>query len=290
MVPDAAAPDEARIAGHAPSRTAIGVAWMRAAHQYLDDACILLDPVIAQLLPDAANEIVRHVERFQAPGARGLRSHVVLRSRITEDALHDAVARGVRQYLILGAGLDTFAYRPPAWARDIAIFEIDQPASQAEKRALLSAARITIPPNVTLVPVDFERDSLDGSLRAAGVDLSQRVFVSWLGVTMYLTRAAIEDVLRFVASLADGSEIVLTFAPPRERAPDGAPTLADRAAEVGEPWISYFTPDEIEALLRSAGFSHVEIPTVEAIRARYFPDGDAALPPPRRATVARAVV
>lgn len=279
------------MAERAPSQTAIGVAWLRAAHQCLDAPRILDDPVILQLFGDAADRIRRDPERFQTPGARALRAHVVLRSRYAEDSLHAAVLRGVAQYVILGAGLDTFAYRQPGWAHELRIFEVDQPASQAEKREALAAARIALPANLTLVPVDFERESLAEGLRLGGGDLTEPVFVAWLGVTMYLTRGVVEDVLRFIASLPRGSEVVFTFAQPRaEASRDGTPSLADRAAAVGEPWLSYFTPAELEALLRDVGFSTVELLTPAEARSRYPGAGESSLPVPRRVSIARAVV
>src|SRR5262249_22024613 len=144
------------------------------------------------------------------------RSHVVLRSRVAEDRLADAVARGVRQYVVLGAGFDTFAYRQPDWASGLRIFEVDHPESQAAKFAALASAGVTVPRNVTFVPVDFERESLAHALSAARFDAARPAFVSWLGVMVYVDAAAAASVFRMVASLPASSEIVFTFAPRRD--------------------------------------------------------------------------
>jgi methyltransferase (TIGR00027 family) len=270
------------------SKTAIGVAALRAFHQLFDGtARVLDDPVIADLLGDETMQRVRlDADRLETPRARGLRSHVVLRSRYAEDRLHAAVGRGIRQYVILGAGLDTFAYRQPAWASGLRIAEVDQPASQRTKRSMLARAGIEIPPNLTFADVDFEHETLAQGLARTSVRFDEPAFFSWLGVTMYLTRAAIDATLRTIASFARGSEIVLTFAQPPA---DGEPAreLAEQAASVGEPWISYFRPDEMEAALCDDGFSRVEFLSPDAA-AHYF-EGT-TLTPPRRVSIVSATV
>jgi methyltransferase (TIGR00027 family) len=168
------------------SLTARGVAALRAAHLLIDESPpILDDSVIVRLLGPVYESYIRaEVQRYQSPPARGLRSHVVLRSRVAEDALRDAVARGIEQYVLLGAGLDTFGYRQPAWAAGLAIIEVDHPSSQADKRRLLEAADMVIPPNVTYADVDFERETLAQGLGRCGVSFERPAFFSWLGVTM----------------------------------------------------------------------------------------------------------
>src|SRR5262249_31856182 len=161
--------------------------------------------------------------------------------------LAQAAAAGIRQYILLGAGLDTFAYRQPAWASALAVVEVDQPASQKDKRAALAAAKILVPSNVRYADVDFERETLAAGLERSGVAMDAPTFFSWLGMTMYLTRDAIEAVLRTVVSFPSGSTIVLTFAQPRAEDDRARAELAQGAAAVGEPWLSYFTPEEIEA-------------------------------------------
>jgi methyltransferase (TIGR00027 family) len=277
------------------SNTAVGVALLRAAHQVLDgEPLILRDPVAFALLDPAAERHVReHAQRFQAPSARALRAHVVLRSRFAEDRLAEAVRRGVRQYVILGAGLDTFADRQPAWAADVSVFEVDHPASQQAKRERLAAGGVEIPENAWLVPVDFEREALRHGLARGGVDLAAPVFFSWLGVTMYLSEDAVDAVFRTVAALPPGSEIAFTFAPP-DRDPPSAdpdrPALAERAAAVGEPWLTFFEPAVLREELRGFGFSRVDFLTPAHSEARYFAGRTDGLLAPRRTSIASAVV
>jgi methyltransferase (TIGR00027 family) len=277
------------------SRTALGVAWMRAVHQLLDpEPRILLDPAIVELLGrpvlDPASEMAA---RMQSPGARLLRSHVVLRSRFAEDRLAESGARGVTQYVILGAGYDTFFARQPEWARSLRIFEIDQAATQQDKLAKIAAAHVPIPSNVDFGSVNFEAESLADGLHRHGVRFDQPTFFSWLGVTMYLTEPAIDATLATVRHFPPGSEIVLTFA--SRSAPDndgGAATagsrLAQMAAAVGEPWICYFEPAEIAGKLRQAGFSDVSLLTPELAAPRYFAQQN--LPLPMKTSIASAIV
>ncbi|AHG93362.1 methyltransferase (plasmid) [Gemmatirosa kalamazoonensis] len=276
----------------AASSTARGVAVLRAAHLLLDGAPpILNDTVIARLLGDDTESRIRgRADELQAPTVRGLRSHVLLRSRFTEDALEQAVADGVEQYVLLGAGLDTFAYRQPPWASRLAITEVDHPASQTAKRAALARAGIAIPVNLRFADVDFERESLAEGLARCGVDAAKRTFFSWLGVTMYLTREAIHATLRTVRSFASGSEIVLTFAQPNPDATSGADRLAGGAAAVGEPWISYFTPEDVAAMLRSLGFSGARFLSREEAAHRYYAGRADGLSAPRRVSIVSATV
>jgi methyltransferase (TIGR00027 family) len=273
------------------SRTALGVAWMRAVHQLLDpEPRILVDAPIVDLLgrpvlaPDS-----EMTQRMQTPGARLLRSHVVLRSRFAEDRLAESRGRGVTQYVILGAGYDTFFARQPEWARSLRIFEIDQPATQQDKLAKIAAARLPVPSNVTFGNVNFEAESLADGLRRHGVRFDQPTLFSWLGVTMYLTGPAIDATLATVAGFPRSSEIVLTFASRTQDGVAGGPRLAEMAAALGEPWISYFEPEEIAGKLRHAGFSEVFLLNPELAAARYFarPDG---LPIPARTSIVSAVV
>jgi len=272
------------------SRTALGVAWMRAVHQLLDpEPRILVDAPIVDLLgrpvlaPDG-----EMTQRMQTPGARLLRSHVVLRSRFAEDRLAESRVRGVTQYVILGAGYDTFFARQPEWARSLRIFEIDQPATQQDKRAKIAAARLPVPSNLTFGSVNFEAESLADGLRRHGVSFDQPTFFSWLGVTMYLSEPTIDATLATVLSFPRGSEIVFTFATRARADEPGVSRLAEMAAAVGEPWISYFEPEEIAAKLAGAGFSDVYLLAPDQARARYFERGD-GLPLPARTSIASAI-
>jgi methyltransferase (TIGR00027 family) len=279
------------MAERSASHTARGVAGLRAAHQLIDEPPpILDDSVILRLLgSDAASRIRADADRLRLAPVQALRSHVVLRSRVAEDALRDAVARGIEQYVLLGAGLDTFAYRQPPWAEGLAIIEVDHPSSQADKRGLLESAAIDIPSNVHYADVDFEHETLDDGLRRCGVAFDRPTVFSWLGVTMYLTREAIDAVLGTVASFAKGSEIVLTFAQPFEPDDHGGRAFAERVAAIGEPWISYFEPAEIEGVLRAHGFSAVSFLTREAAIRQYY-ENRRDLLPPRRISIVSATV
>ncbi|MCE5270534.1 class I SAM-dependent methyltransferase [bacterium] len=273
------------------SRTAVGVAYLRAAHQIFD-ACplILDDPLALRLLGEGTESKIRSTpERFQTPENIALRSHVVLRSRFAEDCLQESVARGVTRYVLLGAGFDTFALRQPEWAKGLQILEVDHAGTQAEKRAHLDAAGLAIPPNVSFIQIDFAHESLLEGLRRQGVQPDAPAFFSWLGVCMYLERAAIESTLRSVAAFPPGSRIVLTFLPPEARAQLSFSQLGVHVAGLGEPFVSFFTRDEMQALLEGAGFSRVEFLTPEAARERYYDCRPADLPPPARSGIVSAI-
>ena len=275
------------------STTASGVAWLHAAHQLLDSTPrVLDDPIIARLMGATPELLKEREERLQAPGARALRAHVIMRTRFAEDRLEAAARRGVRQYVLLGAGMDTFAYRQPQWARSIRIFEVDQPATQAAKRYRLRITDADIPENVSYVAIDFEAEALEDGLRRGGVQLDQPAVFAWLGVTMYLTEPAIDAVLRTVAAFPASTEIVLTFAQPRhdDEGHDGSPTLADRAASVGEPWVTFFEPRVLEQRLYSLGYSGVEFLTTAEATTRYFRDRADGLLPPKRTSIVSATV
>jgi methyltransferase (TIGR00027 family) len=270
------------------SRTALGTAYMRAAHQLLDaPPRILEDPLAVRLLgPAAVQRINATVESYQTPVRRALRAHVVLRSRFAEDRIATAIHRGVTQYILLGAGFDTFALRQPVWALPLQILEVDHEGTQTMKRIQLAAAGLTMPGNASFATIDFEHETLCDGLLRYQISLDEPTFFSWLGVTMYLKEVAIDAVLRSVAAFPAGSEIVLTFAPP----PGDFPSPFDqRAASLGEPWVSYFTADALEAKLRGAGFSHMEFLSPAEAEARYFRDRPHDLPVPTRTNIVCAV-
>ncbi|MFH1060603.1 MAG: class I SAM-dependent methyltransferase [Pseudomonadota bacterium] len=278
------------------SRTALGTAHLRALHRLRDARPLILDdPVAAALLgPELMQRLDAAEARRSAQEAAILRAHVVLRSRYAEDRLALAVARGVDQYVILGAGLDTFALRQPAWAGGLTIFEVDQPASQAFKRQRIARAGLHPPANLRWVAIDFERESLRDGLARGGVALDRPAFFAWLGVTMYLNQAAIAAVLGAVASFPAGSEMVLTFQQPPQAAPaadvDAASPLSERVAGLGEPFVSFFTTAAMANLLQASGFRELEFLTPAQSRRRYFDQRPADLPaPPRTAIVAAQV-
>src|ERR1700691_1695431 len=191
-----------------PSRTALRVAMRRAAHQLFDHPKVLNDPIALPIIGRRAAAIL---EGEQGTGgnriALSIRAFMVARSRYAEDALARSIARGATQYVILGAGLDTFAYRNPHGESALRVFEVDYPATQEWKRRNLQEARIAIPSSVTYVPVDFEHQTLAEGLRLAGYDSAKPTFFSWLGVTMYVTDEAIESTFRLIARTPPGGGI-----------------------------------------------------------------------------------
>ena len=277
------------------SRTALATAYLRAAHQLLDARPLILDdPVAVRLLGNGAEQRIRDgVERYQTPEALALRSHVVLRSRFAEDRLSAAVRRGVVQYVIVGAGFDTFALRQPQWAKSLKVIEVDHLSSQDAKRSRIAEAGMQIPANVHFADIDFERESLRDGLLRNGVSTIEPTLFSWLGVTMYLSEAAIDATLGSMATFPAGSEAVITFLQPPSRdsrASRPEPSrLAHLVAESGEPFVSYFGEAAFREKLLAAGFSSVEFLTPETAYSRYFQGRRTNLPPPKRTGVAAAL-
>jgi methyltransferase (TIGR00027 family) len=187
---------------------------------------------------------------------------MVTRARYTEDRLLQRSNAGVEQYVILGAGLDTFGYRRPDVLGALRVFEVDHPLAQAWKRERLRAAGINEPAGVRFVPVDFERESLQEGLARTEFRWDAPAFVSWLGVTQYLTLTAIQSTLDVLGSFALGSEIVVTYVVPDELRDDIDRALADVSAPLaaarGAPWLTFFRPAEFETLVRRSGFTSVE--------------------------------
>jgi methyltransferase (TIGR00027 family) len=273
------------------SRTALATASMRAAHQLIDARPLILDdPLALRILGDnTADGITSALELHQNPRGMALRAHVVLRSRFCEDQLAEAVRSGVRRYLILGAGFDTFALRQPEWARKLEIVEIDHPATQAEKRSRMARAGLATPDNLRFIPMDFQRDRLIEGLASNGIHADHPTFFSWLGVTMYLDGTAIDATLRAMASFPAGSGVTLSFMQPLEPGRDGErQELARRVAENSEPFVSFFTPEEMEDALHKAGFDAIHFLTPEEIGSRYFSSRPADLPRPRRVGILSA--
>ncbi len=185
-----------------PSRTALAAAAHRAAHQVLERGVIFPDPLAMRILDANGQEAIRRASAD--PSARPLRLFIAVRSRFAEDALAAATGHGLRQVVVLGAGLDTYAYRCTGSA-DIRIFEVDHPATQAWKRECLASAGIGPPPTLTFVPVDLARETLGPALERAGFDSCRRAFFTWLGVVPYLEEPSVLATLRYVASLAGGA-------------------------------------------------------------------------------------
>ena len=261
-----------------PSRTARSTALQRAAHQLLEVPRVFEDPVALRIF--GAQGVARlgaALERYRTEPSRAMRAFLVLRSRFAEDELAGAFRRGTRQYVVLGAGLDTFAYRNPH--RGLGVFEVDHPTTQRWKRARLVEQAIDVPRSVTFAPVNFEKQSLGEGLRKARFDPRAPAFVSWLGVTIYLTRPAVMDTLGFVSkSCARGSEIVFDFAPPPESLDEAErrshEAAAARVARIGEPWISYFDPDVLSSEMRAMGYSQTRVLAAAEANDLYFKGRD----------------
>ncbi|HUA00732.1 MAG TPA: class I SAM-dependent methyltransferase [Candidatus Aquilonibacter sp.] len=258
-----------------PSHTALRVAMRRAAHQLADDPKVLDDPLALKILGPRA---LARLQGGEGTGgdrlSKGLRAFMAARSRYAEDELSRAIARGATQYVVLGAGLDTFAYRNPYAASALRVFEVDYPATQEWKRRQLAATDIAIPPSVTYAPVDFERQTLAEGLRDAGFEASKPAFFSWLGVSMYLTDEAIDATLGFVASTPPGGGIVFDYAVTRESLGlverMALDAISKRVEAAGEPFRTFFAPKALEERMMRIGFRSVEDLGGDEINARYF--------------------
>ncbi|MFC9473691.1 class I SAM-dependent methyltransferase [Nocardia sp. NPDC055002] len=246
-----------------PSRTALVTAYARAYHQIADRPQIFTDPLAARLLAVTAEELADpgtlttdHLGDVATDRPRRL--FFAARARFAEDAVAAAFAAGVRQVVILGAGLDTFAYRTTY--PDLRVFEVDHPATQAWKRERLAAAGIDRPETLTFVPVDFETQTLAARLESTGFTRTDPAVFVWLGVVFYLTPSAAHATLEYIAAQAQPVEVVFDYLQPATTDEDRADhrARADRLAGIGEPLFSYFTPDDIAAQLRALGFTDIE--------------------------------
>jgi len=255
-----------------PSRTALRVALRRAAHQLYDAPPLVLDdPIAVPILGDTYGEELRRTPtRPDRPFSVALRAFLVARSRYAEDTLARAVAQGITQYVLLGAGLDTFAHRNPY--PQLRIFEVDHPATQQWKRELLQTSGFATTANLTYAPVDFERESLPEELYSAGFDPQAPAFFSWLGVVPYLTLEAFQSTIAFIGARPAGSGVVLDYGQPRSALPFleklAHDSLAARVQLAGEPFQLFFTPTEIAAELMH--FRNIEDIGSAEINARYF--------------------
>jgi len=278
------------------SNTAYGTLFMRGVHQLLDAKPLILDdPAALTLLgEDDVHQIKNTRDHHQVLEARALRTHVVLRSRFTEDRLTEAVGRGITQYVILGAGFDTFAYRQPVWAKALKIFEVDQPATQAQKQLRLQQANMSLPPNLSFAGIDFEHESLYDGLLHNRVSFTEPSFFSWLGVTMYLKENAIDAALRTIAQFPAKSEITFTFSQPQDTlsAQESSfhASLSKIVSDTGEPFVSFFTPAAIKIKLHQAGFKTIAFLSKEEAEERYFRQRPADLYIPRRSAIAYATL
>ncbi|AEV81627.1 methyltransferase [Actinoplanes sp. SE50] len=242
------------------SRTAYAAARYRAAHQVLEDGAIFADPLALRILGHQPDELLGDAPR------RGMRLFIAARHRFAEDHLAAAVGRGIRTAVVLGAGLDTFAYRNPH--PGLEVIEIDHPDTQAWKRERLASTGIGIPGNLRYVGIDFERDDLEARLT-----LEQPAFFLWMGVVPYLTVDGFTETLRFVGG-REGNEVVFDYAQSPERMPAerraALEARAARVAKIGEPWLTFFEPEEIAATLGAHGFGDIEDLGPSGLAARFF--------------------
>lgn len=234
-------------------------------------AAIFRDPFAEKILDDETRAALHGMAAD--PSLRGMRLFIVSRSRFSEEALAARVARGAKQVVVLGAGLDTFSLRNPF--PDVRVFEVDFPATQAWKRERLQESRLVLPETLTFAPVDFERESLAEGLARAGFRRDRPAFFQWLGVTPYLTREAISSTLDYIAGIP-GSGVAFDYTEPFEnQSPERRARLtavAEGAAARGEPWLSFFDPPEIADILRGKGFTEIEDLAFADVIKRYSPE------------------
>ncbi len=258
-----------------PSRTAVRVALRRAAHQILDRPLVFEDPLALRMIGrEVAAALEQNPARFESQlGSATLRAFLAVRSRIAEDALAKAIANGVRQYVVLGAGMDTYAYRHAV--PGLRVFEVDYPSTQDWKRMRLKESGLVEPDSLTFVPVDFEHQSLGDALAGAGLATGEPAFFSWLGVTPYLTKASVWATLTIVAGLVQaGGGITFDYAVPPaslnffQRARFAV--LAQRVASAGEPFQAFFEPGALKEKLIGLGFAEVRDRGPDALNRKYF--------------------
>jgi methyltransferase (TIGR00027 family) len=254
-----------------PSRTARGAAAYRAIHQTLEGGCIFKDPFALDILDEETratlDDIAADVTLTQ------MRLFLAARSRFSEDTLSSCVARGVRQVVVLGAGLDTFALRNPHGGEGVRVFEVDYPTTQQWKRERLRQAGLAVPNSLIFAPIDFEREGLAQGLARAGFRSDHPAYFQWLGVVPYLTREAVTATLDFIAGIA-GSAVVFDYMEPLENHGPGRrahlQATAEKAAALGEPWLSFFEPADLSRTLHEKGFVTVEDLGMADIAERFY--------------------
>jgi methyltransferase (TIGR00027 family) len=263
-----------------PSLTAQRVAVQRAEHQVFDRPKVFEDPLALAIIGPEKSFLLdskrREYGRLASRSTRSRRAFLVARSRYAEDQLARSIERGVTQYVVLGAGLDTFGYRNPHCGRNLRVFEVDHPATQKWKLERLQTAKIVIPSSVTFVAIDFERQSLEEGLKDAGFRFGEASFFSWLGVTQYLSKQAVMATLRSIRSLSAKNGVVFSYAV--ERSPLNWVermrfyVRARKVSRIGEPFRNSFEPEILRAELSRLGFCEIEDMDAQEINSRYFRD------------------
>jgi methyltransferase (TIGR00027 family) len=267
----------------APDNTAVRVALWRALHVQVDPPPHVLDDEVGLALVAPAEGWRDRPD--MSPFTRPFRASILARARFIEDLVAEQAGRGLGQYVLLGAGLDTFAQRRAELASRLLVFEVDRPGPQEWKRRRLVELGLGVPPFLRLVPVDFEAgDGWWERLVAAGFEAGRPAVVASTGVSMYLTKDATAATLRRAAALAPGSTLVMSFLLPLELVDPavrpGMEQAAKGARASGTPFISFYTPSELLALAREAGFGHVEHVSAATLAARYFAGRTDGLRPP----------
>ena len=241
------------------SKTARGAAAYRAIHQTLDHGAIFRDPLAARILDEKTTAALSEIAADES--LRAIRLFIAARSRFSEDTIANCVTRGVRQVVILGAGLDTFSLRNSYGDLGVRVFEVDFPSTQMWKRARIRRAGLLEPPSLIFAPIDFEHESLAEGLTRVGFRQDQPAFFQWLGVVHYLTRDAVASTLEFISATSQAA-VVFDYAEPFQNYPverrANVMAMAESAAARGEPWLSLFDPAELLQLLRNVGLEDVE--------------------------------
>ena len=256
-----------------PSQTAQRAAAYRAVHQTLERGAIFTDPLASRLLDEQTTASLSEMAADES--LRPMRLFIAARSRFSEDTMANCVAVGMRQVVVLGAGLDTFSLRNPFSDLGVRVFEVDYAATQSWKWERIKAAGLIEPQSLIFAPTDFEQENLSEDLTRAGFRLNQPAFFQWLGVVPYLTRGAISSTLKFISEVPE-AVVVFDYAEPfqnydaKRRA--NIIAVAESAAARGEPWLSLFDPADLHELLRSNGFKTVEDLGLPEIAERLYGD------------------
>jgi methyltransferase (TIGR00027 family) len=250
------------------SRTALATSLMRAVHIRSDPSPLIDDPWGDRLVPESVRREVLDANLRRSPAYE----NVIIRTRYTEDALKSAVERGVSQYVLLGAGFDSFFLRRPEFAANLEIFEIDHPATQGLKRQRIAELGISLPDSVHFIASDLSAESVDAALSRSSFRADKASFFSWLGVTMYLTSEANRATLQSIARCAlAGSELALTYVDEKllDSRSEKFQALQKRVTAIGEPFLSGFDPGAFGATLRACGLELIEDLAADTVAARY---------------------
>jgi len=257
------------IKGAKPSSQAVAV-W-RAAHQLLEQPPVFVDPIALPILGDAKTDVIDKLEIHKDPLSSAMRIAIAVRSRFAEDE-RKHVQGQIHQYVILGAGLDTYAYRNKNL--DERIFEVDLPTTQSMKKVRVEALAVSPPATLAYVACNFEKDELEKSLIAAGFDKNQKAFFSWLGVVPYIDMTAIEQTLQFVGECTPGSILIFDYiVHPTNLNPMENKVLNILSAHLaagGEPLKSFFDPQQLAQKLADSGFRKIDDISPDYLNKRYL--------------------